>query len=190
MITQLVGPSKKHELSRIEPPAFAINRPKVRAADNSLPPGEPLVCLPSPHFSPAFYCGGGSGHVYFVALGQAPRRTVKAPSGRAPCIHARLHRLATKSGEKSGLATHAQPLPTFGATPAQNQPATLGRHPGPESMGFFSPAVIWLERPLHDRCVSGRWFSKAFILQTITPESKRFRVRFMGQPHAPDSMVF
>ena len=30
--------------------------------------------------------------------------TPAAPSGRAPCIHARLHRLATKSGEKSGLA--------------------------------------------------------------------------------------
>ena len=29
--------------------------------------------------------------------------TPAAPSGRAPCIHARLHRLATKSGEKSGL---------------------------------------------------------------------------------------
>jgi len=30
--------------------------------------------------------------------------TPAAPSGRAPCIHARLHRLATKSGEKSELA--------------------------------------------------------------------------------------
>jgi peroxiredoxin len=30
--------------------------------------------------------------------------TPAAPSGRAPCIHARLHRLATKAGEKSGLA--------------------------------------------------------------------------------------
>jgi hypothetical protein len=31
--------------------------------------------------------------------------TPAAPSGRAPCIHARLRRLATKSGEKSGLGT-------------------------------------------------------------------------------------
>ena len=66
------------------------------------------------HFSPVFYCGGGSGHVYCVALGRAPRHTVvyvcgalgragwKAPD--APCIHARLRRLATKTGEKCGLA--------------------------------------------------------------------------------------
>ena len=33
----------------------------------------------SPHFSPGFYCGGGSGHVYCVALGRIPRRTVKQP---------------------------------------------------------------------------------------------------------------
>jgi hypothetical protein len=45
----------------------------------------------SPHFSQAFYCGGGSGHVYCVAL------------RRAPCIHARLRRLATKPCEKCGL---------------------------------------------------------------------------------------
>jgi hypothetical protein len=69
--------------------------------------GLQLMTLPSPHFSPAFYCGGGSGHVYCVALGRAPRRTVEYACGallsRAlyPC---RLHRLATKSGEKSGLA--------------------------------------------------------------------------------------
>jgi len=29
--------------------------------------------------------------------------TPAEPSGRAPCIHTRLRRLATKSGEKSGL---------------------------------------------------------------------------------------
>jgi hypothetical protein len=60
----------------------------------------------NPHFSPAFYCGGGSGHVCCVALGRASRQTVKSASealGRAPCIHARLHRLATKPGEKYGL---------------------------------------------------------------------------------------
>ena len=63
--------------------------------------------LSNPHFSPAFYCGGGSGHVYCVALGRAPRRTVEyacGALGRAPCIHTRLHRLATKSGEKCGLS--------------------------------------------------------------------------------------
>jgi hypothetical protein len=61
---------------------------------------------PSPHFSRAFYCGGGSGHVYCVALGRAPRRTVEyvcGALGRAPCIHARLRRLATKPREKRGL---------------------------------------------------------------------------------------
>jgi hypothetical protein len=60
----------------------------------------------NPHFSPAFYCGGGSRHVYCVALCRAPRHTVEyacGALGRAPCIHARLRRLATKSGEKCGL---------------------------------------------------------------------------------------
>jgi len=60
----------------------------------------------SPHFAPGFYCGVGSGHVYCVALRRAPRRTVKyacGALGRAPCIHARLRRLATKPGEKCGL---------------------------------------------------------------------------------------
>src|SRR5512136_3092493 len=59
-----------------------------------------------PHFSPAFYCGGGSGHVYCVALLRAPRRTVEYACGAlgcAPCIHARLRRLATKPCEKCGL---------------------------------------------------------------------------------------
>ncbi len=59
-----------------------------------------------PHFSPAFYCGDGSGNVYRVALRRAPRRTfeyVCGALGRAPCIHARLRRLATKPGEKCGL---------------------------------------------------------------------------------------
>jgi hypothetical protein len=66
----------------------------------------------NPHFSPAFYCGGGSGHVC-VALRRAPRRTVEYACGAlgragqrlpdAPCIHVRLRLLATKPGEKSGL---------------------------------------------------------------------------------------
>ena len=49
---------------------------------------------------------GGSGHVYCVALGRAPRHTVVFACGalrRSPCIHARLRRLATKTGEKCGL---------------------------------------------------------------------------------------
>jgi hypothetical protein len=40
------------------------------------------------------------------ALCRAPRRTVKyvcGALGRAPCIHARLRRLATKPREKCGL---------------------------------------------------------------------------------------
>jgi hypothetical protein len=52
---------------------------------------------PSPHFSQAFYC---------VALPRAPRRTVEYVCGalsRAPSIHARLRRLATKTLEKGGL---------------------------------------------------------------------------------------
>jgi len=60
----------------------------------------------NPHFSPSFCCGGGFGHVYCVALPRAPRHTVKYACGalrRVPCIHARLHRLATKHGEKCGL---------------------------------------------------------------------------------------
>jgi hypothetical protein len=72
------------------------------------------------------------------------------------------------------LTTHARPLAAFGAPSAQHQPATLSRHSGPESMGLLAPAVIGLERPLHDLCVSGRWFSKVFILQILTPESKEF----------------
>jgi hypothetical protein len=35
----------------------------------------------NPHFSRAFYCGGGSGHVYCVALRRAPRHTVKYACG-------------------------------------------------------------------------------------------------------------
>jgi hypothetical protein len=41
----------------------------------------------NPHFSPAFYCGDGSGHVYFVALGRAPRHTeaILAKIKASPC---------------------------------------------------------------------------------------------------------
>ena len=39
----------------------------------------------SPHFSPAFYCGGVSGHVYCVALHRAPRRTVEYASQPRAC---------------------------------------------------------------------------------------------------------
>ena len=61
---------------------------------------------PSPHFSPASYCGSVSGRVYCVALCRAPRHTVEVACGalgRAPCIHTHLRRLATESGEKCGL---------------------------------------------------------------------------------------
>jgi hypothetical protein len=43
--------------------------------------------------------------------------TPAAPSRRAPCIHARLRRLATKSGEKSGLIA-----------PSRNVSLTFGMH--------------------------------------------------------------
>jgi len=69
----------------------------------------PLL-IASPHFSQGFYCGVGYGHVYSVALGRAPRHTVKYACGalrRARLakrrIHAHLRRLATKSCEKCGL---------------------------------------------------------------------------------------
>ena len=68
----------------------------------------------NPHFTPAFCYSGGSGRVYGVALPRAPRHTVEYACGalrRAPCIHARLRRLATKYGEKSGLVTMQRPTP-------------------------------------------------------------------------------
>jgi len=72
----------------------------------------------SPHFSPAFYCGAGSGHVYGVALCRAPRRTVEYACGtlsRALLakrrIPARLRHLATKPGEKSRLGVNEKPTP-------------------------------------------------------------------------------
>jgi hypothetical protein len=74
----------------------------------------------NPHFSPSFCCGGGSGHVYCVALPRAPRHTVKYACGalrRAPCIHARLRRLATKDGEKCGLIVCGDGAPARPAHP-------------------------------------------------------------------------
>jgi predicted RNase H-like HicB family nuclease len=46
-----------------------------------VPPG---TC---PHFSPAFYCGGGFGHVYCVALCRAPRHTVEYACGALRNLH-------------------------------------------------------------------------------------------------------
>ena len=81
---------------------------KGQKQDPTNPTACPAFCAQrfSPHFSRAFYCGDGSGHVYCVALCRAPRRTVEyvcGALGRAPCIHARLRRLATKPREKCGL---------------------------------------------------------------------------------------
>jgi hypothetical protein len=45
--------------------------------------------------------------------------TPAAPSGRAPCIHARLRRLATKSGEKSGLEQGSSKIATEAAMGAE-----------------------------------------------------------------------
>ena len=71
-------------------------------------------------FSQDFYCGGADGHVYCVALRRAPRRTVEYVCGAlgragwnapdAPCIHARLRRLATKPCEKCGLGASGPAL--------------------------------------------------------------------------------
>jgi len=44
-------------------------------------PSGAALHLASPHFSQAFYCGVGYGHVYGVALGRAPRHTVKYACG-------------------------------------------------------------------------------------------------------------
>jgi len=52
----------------------------------------------NPDYLWSFYCGGGSGHVYCVALGRIPRRTVKYACGILPsrgCSHARLRRRPT-----------------------------------------------------------------------------------------------
>jgi len=37
----------------------------------------PGIESPIPHFSPGYYCSGGFGHVYCVALPRVPRRTVE-----------------------------------------------------------------------------------------------------------------
>jgi hypothetical protein len=76
-----------------------------------LPSGWPRISAINPHFSPAFCCCSGSGHVCSIALRRAPGHTVQyacGALGRAPCIHARLHRLVTKSDEKSGLRAALQ----------------------------------------------------------------------------------
>ena len=89
-----------------------------------------------PRLYPGFYCGGGYGHVYCVALGRAPRRSVNYASGalgRAPCIHAHLHHLATNPGEKCGLAA----LPYRGSFPNAaffNASLTRVCQPGPVAL--------------------------------------------------------
>jgi hypothetical protein len=54
----------------------------------------------------------------------------------------------------------------------QNQAASLGRHPRPETMGLFSPAVVGLECPLHDPSVSGRDVNKFLMIETGSQECK------------------
>ena len=82
----------------------------------------------SPHFSPAFYCGGTDERVYCVALPRAPRRTVKYACGalsRAPCIHAPLHPLATKPDEKCGLMTIAAGTKVIGVVAVRIAPIDI-----------------------------------------------------------------
>ncbi len=103
----------------------------------------------NPHFSPAFYCRDGSGHVYCVALRRAPRRTVEyvcGALGRAPCIHARLRRLATKPGEKCGLTGaqafgHLETSDTEGSHPQQLKGISASRR------NHRSPAVRTVGAP-------------------------------------------
>ena len=63
--------------------------------------------MTSPHFSPAFYCGTALLRIDCVALDLGAQRTASTlarPNLRAPCHYAPLWCLATKSGEKCGLA--------------------------------------------------------------------------------------
>ena len=69
----------------------------------------------SPHFSPDFYCGGGSGHVYCVALPRAPRRTVE--NGRACSLS------ALRASVRAGFETIS---PLFSAEPGFYFGAELG----------------------------------------------------------------
>ena len=72
---------------------------------------------PSPHIPPGFYCGGGYGHVYCVALGWAPRRSQDYASGalgRAPCI-------AAKDGSMRAEAMDGRERPTP-STPPRYEP--------------------------------------------------------------------
>ena len=55
--------------------------------------------------------------------------TPAEPSGRAPCIHARLRRLATKPGEKSGLGRRELSMSHFSTAswnPESGRPEDLG----------------------------------------------------------------
>jgi hypothetical protein len=45
------------------------------------------LMLINPHFLPILYCGGGSRHVYSVAVGRAPRHTVKYACGALGYLH-------------------------------------------------------------------------------------------------------
>ncbi|MDD1748953.1 MAG: hypothetical protein LUO89_03660, partial [Methanothrix sp.] len=67
-------------------PGSAPNGPssESRTRDETSLPGQvKWVRRPgaSPHFSPGFSCGGGSGQFTCVALGRTPRRTVKYACG-------------------------------------------------------------------------------------------------------------
>ncbi len=60
----------------------------------------------SPHFSPVLCCSAGYIRHYCVALGRAPRRTVKYACGALPARALSwrpLRRFATTTGEKGGL---------------------------------------------------------------------------------------
>jgi hypothetical protein len=99
-------------------------------------------CL-NPHFSPAFYCGGGSRHINCVALGRAPRHTVEyacgalgragwktarralypcpsAPPRYETCFENILNRNPSESASEFGIAIRNDRLPTATPIPTPN----------------------------------------------------------------------
>ena len=120
----------------------------------------PETCRPwrltGPHFSRAFYCGGSSRHVCCVALRRAPRRTVEYVCGalsRAPCIHARLRRLATKPREKCGLG--ACPRIGKGRVPGLEGADARRRDAG--DVGAHRRGAPTKQMPLPSRNPKGAW---------------------------------
>ena len=75
----------------------------------------PVLRWSSPHFSPVVCCSAGYIRHNCVALGRAPRRTVKYAGGPLPAralSWLRLRRFATTTGEKCGLGACRELAPS------------------------------------------------------------------------------